>query len=45
MASLGEENFSTARFSYRSGWSDQITLTKRPYTISGLINVFSAAKL
>jgi SAM-dependent methyltransferase len=43
--SLGEEYFSTARFSHRTGWNDQITLTKRPYTISDLINVFSAAGL
>jgi hypothetical protein len=43
--SLGEEYFSTERFSYLSGWDDQITLTKRPYTISDLINVFSAAGL
>ena len=43
--SLGEEYFSTARFSYLSGWNDQITLTKRPYTISDLINAFSAAGL
>ncbi|MFY9915152.1 MAG: class I SAM-dependent methyltransferase [Nocardioidaceae bacterium] len=43
--SLGEEYFSTARFTYLSGWNDQITLTKRPYTISDLINVFSAAGL
>ena len=43
--SLGEEYFSAASFSYRSGWNDQITLTKRPYTVSDLINVFSAAGL
>jgi len=43
--SLGEEYFSAATFSYRSGWNDQVTLTKRPYTISDLINVFSAAGL
>ena len=43
--SLGEEYFSTASFSYTSGWNDEITLTKRPYTISDLINVFSAAGL
>jgi SAM-dependent methyltransferase len=43
--SLGEEYFSTARFSYRSGWNDQIALTKHPYTISDLINAFSAAGL
>jgi len=43
--SLGEEYFSTGSFSYASAWNDQITLTKRPYTISDLINVFSAAGL
>ena len=44
--SLGEEYFSAAdTYSYRSGWNDQITLTKRPYTMSDLINVFSAAGL
>lgn len=44
--SLGEEYFSSApTYSYRSGWNDQITLTKRPYTMSDLINVFSAAGL
>lgn len=43
--SLGEEYFSSATFSYKSGWNDRITLTKRPYTISDLINVFSAAGL
>jgi SAM-dependent methyltransferase len=43
--SLGEEYFSTGSFSYVSHWNDQITLTKRPYTISDLINVFSAAGL
>ena len=44
--SLGEEYFSTASFSYRhSGWNDEVTLTKRPYTMSDLINVFSAAGL
>ena len=43
--SLGEEYFSTAPFSYHSGWNDQITLTKRAYTISDLINAFSAAGL
>ncbi len=44
--SLGEEYFSTSPFSYvHSGWNDQITLTKRPYTMSDLINVFSAAGL
>jgi SAM-dependent methyltransferase len=43
--SLGEEYFSTARFSYLSGWNDRIALTKRRYTISDLINVFSSAGL
>ena len=43
--SLGEEYFSTAPFSYLSGWNEQITLTMRPFTISDLINVFSAAGL
>lgn len=43
--SLGEEYFSDARFCYLSGWDDRITLIKRRYTISDLINVFSAAGL
>jgi SAM-dependent methyltransferase len=43
--SLGEEYFSRGVYSYRSGWNDQITLTKRPYTMSDLLNVFSAAGL
>ncbi|MFF0267987.1 class I SAM-dependent methyltransferase [Kribbella sp. NPDC004536] len=43
--SLGEEYFSTDRFSYAHSWNDQISLTKRPYTISDLLNVFSAAGL
>jgi SAM-dependent methyltransferase len=43
--SLGEEYFSRGVYSYRSGWNDQITLTKRPYTMSDLLNVFSAARL
>ncbi|MEV0794694.1 class I SAM-dependent methyltransferase [Kribbella sp. NPDC050459] len=43
--SLGEEYFSTAPFSYRTGWNEQIALTKRRYTVSDLINVFSAAGL
>ncbi len=43
--SLGEEYFSSEPFSYLSGWNDEITLTKRRYTISDLINVFSAAGL
>jgi SAM-dependent methyltransferase len=43
--SLGEEYFSRSPYTYRSGWNDRISLTKRPYTISDLINVFSAAGL
>jgi SAM-dependent methyltransferase len=44
--SVGEEYFSSdATFSYRSGWNRNITLTKRPYTISDLLNVFSSAGL
>ena len=43
--SLGEEYFSTSPFSYASKWNDQITVTKRPYTISDLINTFSTAGL
>ena len=43
--SLGEEYFSTAAHTYRTGWNDSVTLTKRPYTMSDLLNVFSAAGL
>lgn len=44
--SLGEEYFSTDSFSFRHrGWHDEVALTKRPYTMSDLINVFSAAGL
>jgi SAM-dependent methyltransferase len=43
--SLGEEYFSRGEFSYRSIWNDQITLSKVPYTLSDLLNVFSAAGL
>ncbi|TCC26225.1 class I SAM-dependent methyltransferase [Kribbella sindirgiensis] len=43
--SLGEEYFSAEPFSYVTGWNENISLTKRSYTISDLINVFSAAGL
>ncbi len=43
--SLGEEYFSNASYTYRTGWNEQIALTKRTYTLSDLINVFSAAGL
>ncbi|HET7388714.1 MAG TPA: hypothetical protein VFJ19_18840 [Nocardioidaceae bacterium] len=45
-SSQPRQYFSTASFSYRhSGWNDAVTLTKRPYTISDLINTFTAAGL
>lgn len=43
--SLGEEYFSGTPFSYRTAWNDQIALRKQSYTISDLLNVFSAAGL
>ncbi|MCL8025920.1 class I SAM-dependent methyltransferase [Nocardioides bruguierae] len=44
--SLGEEYFATESFAYRHrNWDDQVTLTKRPYTMSDLLNTFSAAGL
>jgi SAM-dependent methyltransferase len=44
--SLGEEYFATERFAYRHrNWNEQVTLTKRPYTMSDLLNTFSAAGL
>jgi SAM-dependent methyltransferase len=44
--SLGEEYFATESFAYRHrNWDEQVTLTKRPYTISDLLNTFSAAGL
>jgi len=43
---IGKEYFSTEQFSYQHrNWDDQVTLTKRPYTMSGLLNTFSAAGL
>ncbi|MGY4644300.1 class I SAM-dependent methyltransferase [Cellulomonas sp. URHB0016] len=43
---LGEEYFSTVPFTYyHSDWNDQIALTKRSYTVSDVINMFSAAGL
>lgn len=44
--SLGEEYFATESFTYRhNNWNDQVALTKRPYTMSDLLNTFSAAGL
>lgn len=41
---LGEEYFSTASFSYsHRSWNEDVTLTKRPYTMADLLNTFSAA--
>lgn len=42
---LGEEYFSTANYTYRTGWNENIALTKRTYTMSDLLNVFSKAEL
>lgn len=42
---LGEEYFSKANYTYRTGWNEHITLTKRTYTMSDLLNVFSRAGL
>ncbi len=43
---LGEEYHSTASYPYVHGsWNDRITLTKRAYTVSDLLNLFSAAGL
>ncbi len=43
--SLGEEYFSSSSHTYRTQWHEEATLTKRPYTISDLLNTFSAAGL
>jgi SAM-dependent methyltransferase len=43
--SLGEEYFAKGAYTYRTGWNERIALTKRTYTISDLINAFSAAGL
>lgn len=42
---LGEEYFTGAPYRYRTSWSDQISLTKRTYTIADLLNTFSEAGL
>jgi hypothetical protein len=41
--SFGRRVFRRGPFSYLTHLIDQITLTKRPYTVSDLINIFSAA--
>lgn len=44
--SLGEEYFATEAFEYRhANWDEQVALTKKPYTMSQLLNTFSAAGL
>jgi SAM-dependent methyltransferase len=43
--SLAEEYFSSSAHTYRPGWHDDVALTKRTYTISDLLNTFSAAGL
>ena len=44
--SLGEEYFAPEAFDYKHrNWNDQATLTKKPYTMSDLLNTFSAAGL
>jgi SAM-dependent methyltransferase len=44
--SLGEEYFASESFAYQHrNWDEQVTLTKRPYTMSDLLNTFSAAGL
>lgn len=43
---ISEEYFSSEQFSYQHhNWDDRVTLTKRPYTMSDLLNTFSAAGL
>jgi SAM-dependent methyltransferase len=42
---LGEEYFSGADHTYRTSWNEHIALTVRPFTMSGLLNTFSAAGL
>lgn len=42
---LGDEYFASGQHAYRSNWNDDITLTKRTYTMSDLLNTFSDAGL
>lgn len=42
---LGEEYFSAGDHTCRARWNEHIELTKRSYTMSDLLNVFSAAGL
>lgn len=43
--SLGEEYFARGSYTHRTGWNEQIALKKRTYTMSDLLNAFSAAGL
>lgn len=43
--SLGEEYFAQGTYTYRTGWNHDIALTKNTYTMSDLLNTFSAAGL
>jgi SAM-dependent methyltransferase len=43
--SLAEEYFSSSAHTYRTRWHEDVTLTKRAYTVSDLLNTFSAAGL
>lgn len=43
--SLGEEYFARGTYTYRTGWDEDIALTKNTYTMSDLLNTFSAAGL
>lgn len=43
--SLGEEYFVQGTYTYRTGWNEDVALTKKTYTMSDLLNAFSAAGL
>ncbi len=43
--SLGEEYFAQGTYTYRTGWNQDIALTKNTYTMSDLLNTFRAAGL
>ncbi len=42
---LGEEYFTQGTYTYATGWNQNIALTKNTYTMSDLLNTFSAAGL
>lgn len=44
-STLGEEYFSTTDYSRHTSWNEHIALTKRGFTLSDLLNTFSAAGL